>query len=223
MSMKELQSSLVISCQAPSNSPLHNPDIIANIALACVNQGAKGLRIDSPNHIKAVRKLLPDIPIIGLWKQMGLDSDVYITPRLEDAIAVAEAGADIIAIDATQRKRPNGETLEEIISHIQQNLHKLVMADIDTKENAIIARDLGVDFIGTTLYGYTQDTRQFTPPNFDLIEELVREIDTPIICEGGIKTPEEAKKALDKGCFCVVVGTAITGIDLLAQNFVKAL
>ncbi|AFZ53288.1 N-acetylmannosamine-6-phosphate 2-epimerase [Cyanobacterium aponinum] len=221
--MKELQSSLVISCQAPSNSPLHNPDIIANIALACVNQGAKGLRIDSPNHIKAVRKLLPDIPIIGLWKQMGLDSDVYITPRLEDAIAVAEAGADIIAIDATQRKRPNGETLEEIISHIQQNLHKLVMADIDTKENAIIARDLGVDFIGTTLYGYTQDTRQFTPPNFDLIEELVREIDTPIICEGGIKTPEEAKKALDKGCFCVVVGTAITGIDLLAQNFVKAL
>lgn len=221
--MKELQSSLVISCQAPSNSPLHNPDIIANIALACVNQGAKGLRIDSPNHIKAVRKLLPDIPIIGLWKQMGLDSDVYITPRLEDAIAVAEAGADIIAIDATQRKRPNGETLEEIISHIQQNLQKLVMADIDTKENAIIARDLGVDFIGTTLYGYTQDTRQFTPPNFDLIEELVREINIPIICEGGIKTPEEAKKALDKGCFCVVVGTAITGIDLLAQNFVKAL
>ncbi|GAB4303346.1 MAG: N-acetylmannosamine-6-phosphate 2-epimerase [Geminocystis sp.] len=221
--MKELQSSLVISCQAPSNSPLHNPDIIANIALACVNQGAKGLRIDSPNHIKAVRKLLPDIPIIGLWKQMGLDSDVYITPRLEDAIAVAEAGADIIAIDATQRKRPNGETLEEIISHIQQNLQKLVMADIDTKENAIIARDLGVDFIGTTLYGYTQDTRQFTPPNFDLIGELVREINTPIICEGGIKTPEEAKKALDKGCFCVVVGTAITGIDLLAQNFVKAL
>lgn len=221
--MKELQSSLVISCQAPSNSPLHDPDIIANIALACVNQGAKGLRIDSPNHIKAVRKLLPDIPIIGLWKQMGLDSDVYITPRLEDAIAVVEAGADIIAIDATQRKRPNGETLEKIIPHIQQNLGKLVMADIDTRENAIIARDLGVDFIGTTLYGYTQDTRQFTPPNFDLIEELVREINTPIICEGGIKNPEEAKKALDLGCFCVVVGTAITGIDLLAQSFIKAI
>ncbi|WVK99302.1 N-acetylmannosamine-6-phosphate 2-epimerase [Cyanobacterium sp. Dongsha4] len=221
--MKELQSSLVISCQAPSNSPLHDPDIIANIALACVNQGAKGLRIDSPNHIKAVRKLLPDIPIIGLWKQMGLDSDVYITPRLEDAIAVVEAGADIIAIDATQRKRPNGETLEKIIPHIQQNLGKLVMADIDTRENAIIARDLGVDFIGTTLYGYTQDTRQFTPPNFDLIEELVREINTPIICEGGIKNPEEAKKALDLGCFCVVVGTAITGIDLLAHSFIKAI
>lgn len=199
--MKELQSSLVISCQAPSNSPLHNPDIIANIALACVNQGAKGLRIDSPNHIKAVRKLLPDIPIIGLWKQMGLDSDVYITPRLEDAIAVAEAGADIIAIDATQRKRPNGETLEEIISHIQQNLHKLVMADIDTKENAIIARDLGVDFIGTTLYGYTQDTRQFTPPNFDLIEELVREINTPIICEGELKPQKKLKKLLIRAVF----------------------
>lgn len=219
--MKQLQSSLVISCQAPSNSPLHDADIIAKIALACVNQGAKGLRIDSPSHIQAVRKLLPDIPIIGLWKQMGLNSDVYITPRLEDAIAVSEAGADIIAIDATQRQRPNQETLSTIVPYIQQKLGKLVMADIDTKESAIAARDLGVDFIGTTLYGYTEETKQFHPPNFQLIAELVKEIDKPIICEGGIKTPEEAKKALDIGCFCVVVGTAITGIDLLAEKFVK--
>lgn len=221
--MKQLQSSLVVSCQAPSNSPLHDAGIIAKIALACVNQGARGLRIDSPSHIRAVRKLLPNIPIIGLWKQMGLNSDVYITPRLEDAIAVAEAGADIIAIDATQRKRPNGESLSTIIPYIQQQLGKLVMADIDTKENAIAARDLGVDFIGTTLYGYTEETKQFQPPNFQLMAELVREIDKPIICEGGIKTPEEAKKALEIGCFCVVVGTAITGIDILTQRFVNSI
>jgi N-acylglucosamine-6-phosphate 2-epimerase len=214
-----LKSSLVVSCQAPSNSPLHNPDIIAAIAKACVNQGARGLRIDSPSHIKAVKQLLPEIPVIGLWKQMGLDSSVYITPRFSDAVAVSQAGADIIAIDATQRCRPQGETLAEIITQIKEKLGKPVMADIDTLENAIAASNAGADFIGTTLYGYTEATQDLIPPSFEFIEKLVKVINKPIICEGGIKTPEEAKKALDLGCFCVVVGTAITGIDLLAQKF----
>ncbi|NCO74290.1 MAG: N-acetylmannosamine-6-phosphate 2-epimerase [Cyanobacteria bacterium] len=219
--IETLQSSLIISCQAPSDSPLHNPDIISAIAKACVNQGAKGLRIDSPSHIRAVKQLLPDIPVIGLWKQMGLNSSVYITPRFMDALAVSEAGADIIAIDATQRSRPHGETFAEIITQIKEKLGKLVMADIDTLENAIAASNAGADFIGTTLYGYTEITQDLIPPSFEFIEKLVKTIDKPIICEGGIKTPEEVRKALDLGCFSVVVGTAITGIDLLAQKFVK--
>ena len=221
MLIEQLKSSLIISCQAPSDSPLHNTLIIAAIAQACVNQGAKGLRIDSPNHIKAVKKLLPNVLVIGLWKQMGLDSDVYITPRIEDAIAVSEAGAEIIAIDATARKRPKGEKMTDIITYIHKKLGKLVMADIDTVENAIAASDAGADFIGTTLYGYTPETNQFTPPNFEFVSELLTKIDKPIICEGGIKTPEKAKQALNLGCFAVVVGTAITGIDLLAQKFVN--
>jgi N-acylglucosamine-6-phosphate 2-epimerase len=217
--LKQLKNSLIVSCQAPVNSPLYQPEIIAVIAQACVNQGAKGLRIDTPNHIKAVRKLLPDIPIIGLWKQTNLNSEVYITPRFEDAVAVSEAGADIIAIDATLRERPKGEKMSEIVTQIQQKLGKLVMADIDTYDNAIAANKAGADLIGTTLYGYTKETKNFTPPGFSLLSELTKKLDTPIICEGGISTPDDAKKALDLGAFCVVVGTAITGIDLKTQAF----
>lgn len=223
MKMKQLQSSLIISCQAPSDSPLHNSNIIAAIAKACVNQGAKGLRIDSPSHIRAVKELLPYIPVIGLWKQMGLNSSVYITPRFRDAVSVSEAGADIIAIDATQRSRPDGEILSEIITQIKEKLGKPVMADIDTLENAITASDAGADFIGTTLYGYTEITQNLIPPSFEFIEQLVKIIDKPIICEGGVKTPQEVRKAIDLGCFSVVVGTAITGIDLLAQKFAKVI
>ncbi len=221
--MEQLKSSLIVSCQAPVNSPLYNPEIIATIAQACVNNGAKGLRIDTPSHIQAVKKLLPDIPVIGLWKQTGLNSPVYITPRFADAVAVSEAGADIIAIDATQRNRPNNETMPEIIAQIKQKLGKLVMADIDTLENAIASSNAGADFIGTTLYGYTEKTSNLTPPNFDFLQQLINKIDKPIICEGGIKTPSEAKKAIDLGAFCVVVGTAITGIDLQTQAFCQVL
>lgn len=221
--MEKLRSSLIVSCQAPPDSPLYNPTMIATIAQACVNQGAKGLRIDTPNHIKAVKQLLPDIPVIGLWKQTELNSAVYITPRFDDAVAVSEAGADIIAIDATQRSRPNQETMPTIIQQIKQELGKLVMADIDTLENAIASSEAGANFIGTTLYGYTKETSNLTPPNFDFLEQLIKEINKPIICEGGIKTPAEARKAIDLGAFCVVVGTAITGIDLQTQAFCKAI
>lgn len=217
--LQSLKSSLIVSCQAPFDSPLHNPDIIAAIVKACINQGAKGVRIDSPSHIKAVRKLLPEIPIIGLWKQTHLDSEVYITPRFEDAVLVSEAGADIIAVDATDRPRPNNEQMSEIITKIKQELGKLVMADIDTIENAIAAYEAGADLIGTTLYGYTKETHMMTPPGFDLLTKMKKTIEIPLICEGGISTPEEAKKALDLGAFSVVVGTAITGIDLKTQEF----
>lgn len=219
--LKQLQSNLIVSCQAPKDSPLYHPDMIATIAQACVNRGAKGLRIDTPTHIKAVRKLLPNIPIIGLWKQTELNSEVYITPRFEDAVAVSEAGADIIAIDATERVRPNDEQMPEIVSQIQQKLGRLVMADIDTLENAIASYNAGVDIVGTTLYGYTKKTQHLSPPGFDLLDNICQQIDLPVICEGGISTPEEGKKALIIGAFSVVVGTAITGIDLKVQAFQK--
>ncbi|AUC59890.1 N-acylglucosamine-6-phosphate 2-epimerase [Cyanobacterium sp. HL-69] len=221
--MDVLKSSLIVSCQAPSDSPLHQPQMIGAIALASIMNGAKGVRIDSPSHIQAVRSLAPDIPIIGLWKQMGLNSSVYITPRYEDAVAVSEAGADIIAVDGTLRSRPNGETMADIIAKIKSDLGRLVMADIDTLQSAIASSQAGADFIGTTLYGYTEDTAHKTPPNFDFLKQLVTTIDKPIICEGGIKTPQEAKKALEIGAFAVVVGTAITGIDLQTREYVATM
>ncbi|AFZ34529.1 N-acetylmannosamine-6-phosphate 2-epimerase [Stanieria cyanosphaera PCC 7437] len=217
--LNQLKSKLIVSCQAPVNSPLHHPELIAAIATACVNQGAAGVRIDTPSHVQAVRKQLPAIPIIGLWKQQNLGSEVYITPRYQDAYAIAQAGADIIAIDATTRERPGGETVTEIIERIHAELGKLVMADVDSFENAQSAVAAGANVVGTTLYGYTQATKHLIPPGYDLLAEMVEKLTVPVICEGGIASPTMAKQALELGADAVVVGTAITGIDLLTQSF----
>jgi N-acylglucosamine-6-phosphate 2-epimerase len=218
MDIQSLKSSLIVSCQAPATSPLHQPEIIATIAQACVNQGVKALRIDSPSHVQSVKAKMPEIPVIGLWKQQIGGSSVYITPRFQDAEAIANAGAEIIAIDCTQRQRPNQEQIGDIIKQIH-GLGKLVMADIDTLENAILAEEKGADLIGTTLYGYTEQTKHLSPPGYQLLTEMVEKIERPIICEGGISTPEMAKQALELGAYAVVVGTAITGIDILTKTF----
>ncbi len=216
--LKKLEKTLIVSCQAPINSPLHQPNIIAAIAQASINQKAAGVRIDTPSHVEATRQLMPDIPIIGLWKQQIPGYEVYITPRLQDAQAIAKAGADIIAIDATSRKRPEGETLSHLITKIHE-LGKLVMADVDTIENGLAAANAGVDLVGTTLYGYTSETQHLQPPGYSLLDDLVKQLDIPIICEGGIASPSMAQKSLDLGAYAVVVGTAITGIDLKVKDF----
>lgn len=217
-----LAGGLVVSCQAPATSPLHDPQVIAAMAAAAVNQGAIGVRIDSPAHIEAVRQRVT-VPIIGLWKQVLPGSEVYITPQFQHAQAVAAAGADIIAIDATQRPRPGHETLDELVQRIHTELQKPVMADIDTLASADAAIAAGVDFLGTTLYGYTSETAACQPPGFALLTDLVARFDVPCICEGGIATPEAARKALDLGAYAVVVGTAITGIDLLVQRYCEVI
>ncbi len=214
--------SLIVSCQAPVDSPLHDPMIIAAMSKAAINQGAVGVRVDTPDQIKAVRKWITQ-PIIGLWKQQIPGFEVYITPRFADAMAIAEAGADIIAIDATLRNRPNGETINTLIPQIQQELGKQVMADVDTLEVAIAAVKAGADFVGTTLYGYTKDTENYTPPGFELLEKMVKKLEVPVICEGGISSPQHAQKAIELGAYAVVVGTAITGIDIQVKNYQTAL
>jgi len=220
--MNNLPKGLIVSCQAPVNSPLHDPYVIAAMAKAAVNNGAVGVRIDTPSHIQAVRTKV-QVPIIGLWKQIITGSDVYITPQFDHAVAVAEAGADIIAIDATIRNRPGNEQLADIINLIHQKLNKPVMADVDTYEAAQLAVSLGVDIVGTTLFGYTGSTQNFSPPAWELLTQIIENLDTFVICEGGISSPEMAKKALILGANAVVVGGAITGIDLLVKAYHSAL
>ena len=219
--MMNLPKGLIVSCQAPVDSPLHDPYIIGAMAQAAVNNGAVAVRIDTPNHIKAVREKV-NVPIIGLWKQVIAGSDVYITPQFHHAVAVAEAGADIIAIDATTRYRPGDEKLIDIITRIHQELGKPVMADVDTFTSAKLAVDAGADIVGTTLFGYTAETKNFAPPGWELLTQIVEKLDTFVICEGGISSPKEAKKALNLvGADAVVVGTAITGIDLQVKAYVE--
>ncbi|MFE1743693.1 N-acetylmannosamine-6-phosphate 2-epimerase [Coleofasciculus sp. H7-2] len=210
--LNALSQGLIVSCQAPTDSPLHEPSVIAAIAQAAILNGAVGVRIDTPAHVQAVRERVAS-PIIGLWKQQIPGYEVYITPQFEHAEAIAQAGADIIAIDATLRDRPGAETVETLITRIHDELGKPVMADVDTIESAIAAAAAGADIVGTTLYGYTAQTKNFVPPGFDLLAQIVEQIGVPAICEGGIASPQQAKHALELGAYAVVVGTAITGID----------
>lgn len=216
--LQQLHRGLIISCQAPSDSPLHNPLVITAMAEAAVNQGAVGIRLDTPAHVAAVRQRT-QVPLIGLWKQQIPGFEVYITPQFHHATAIAEAGADIIAIDATLRPRPEGETVAGLIQQIHDRLGKLVMADVDTLEAAIAAATAGADLVGTTLYGYTAETRGQTPPGLELLQQMVSQISAPAICEGGIASPAIARQALDLGAYAVVVGTAITGIDAQVKAY----
>ena len=208
----QIPTGLIVSCQAPADSPLHEPIVIAAMARSAIDRGASGVRIDTPAHIVAVRKQI-SAPIIGIWKQQLPGCEIYITPRFEDARAIALAGADIIAVDATLRNRPPGEDLNTLIARIHSELGKLVMADVDTIEAAIAAAEAGADTVATTLFGYTAETEKLSPPGFELLAQMVEKLKVPVICEGGIAGPEMAKKALDLGAVAVVVGTDITGID----------
>jgi N-acylglucosamine-6-phosphate 2-epimerase len=196
--------------------------VIAAIAQAAVNQGAVGVRIDTPAHVSAVRQRC-SVPIIGLWKQQLAGSRVYITPQFHHAALIAQAGADIIAIDATPRNRPGGETVATLIEQIHAELSKPVMADVDTIEAAIAAEACGADIVATTLYGYTAQTNHLSPPGFDLLTQMVGRLKVPIICEGGISSPQMARHTLELGAYAVVVGTAITGIDHQVKVYQQAI
>ena len=218
--LKTLEYGLIVSCQAPPESPLHHPAVIAAIAESAIAQNAVAVRINTPEHVAAVRQRI-SAPILGLWKQSVSGSEVYITPRFEDAAAIARSGADLIAIDATLRDRP--EALPTLIKRIHQELKKPVVADVDSLEAAIAAAQAGADLIATTLHGYTQKTRYLSPPAFSLVSQIAEKLDTPVLCEGGIMTPDMARQALDLGAYAIVVGTAITGIEAQVQAFDQAL
>lgn len=213
---------LIVSCQAPKESPLCTPDIIAALALCAEQNGAVGVRIDSPEHISAVKKVVT-IPVLGIYKIVEEPSEVYITPTFAAAKLIAEAGADIIAIDATLRNRPSGENLAELVKKIQTELGLPVMADVATFEEGLNAQKIGCDFVGTTLSGYTSETAQNNRlPDFELVKNLASNLSIPIICEGRIRKPEGVAQAFELGAFTVVVGNAITGTDWLIREYVKA-
>lgn len=218
----KLKNGLTVSCQASKDSPLYNPEIIAAFALCAEKNGAVAVRIDSPEHISAVKKAV-SIPVLGIYKIVTDKSDVYITPTFDSARQIAEAGADIIAIDATSRMRPNDEKLPNIVEKIHAELKLPIMADIATFEEGLNAAETGFDFIGTTLSGYTPETmHKNSLPDFDLVKKLSESLSVPIICEGRLRSPQDAAKAFENGAFSVVVGNAITGLDWIIGEYVKA-
>ncbi|MAV13034.1 MAG: acetylmannosamine-6-phosphate 2-epimerase [Cyanobium sp. MED843] len=224
-SSERLDQGLIVSVQAPPGSPMRDPDVIAAMAEASLRCGAVGVRLESPEHIGAVRRRCPDALIIGLWKCTFPDSSVYITPGWREIQAVWSAGADVIAVDATQRHRPAGQQLDVLISRCRSELRAPLMADVDSIANGLKAAELGCEWVGTTLYGYTEETSGQTPPALALLPELRQELKTSVrlICEGGIASPEAARAALKAGADNVVVGTAITGVDLQVAAYCRGM
>ena len=216
-----LRGGLVVSCQALPHEPLFGAEIMARLAVAAGAGGAVGIRANSPADIAAVRAAT-DLPLIGLSKVDVPSFDVYITPTLADAQAVSEAGADIIALDATSRPHPEGLTAD-FIRQVRARTGKPVLADISTDDEARDAQDAGADFISTTMSGYTPYSPQTSEPDLGLVRRLAAVLSVPLIAEGRIATPEQARAALDAGAWAVVVGGAITRPQQITERFARAL
>lgn len=214
---------LIVSCQAYEHDPLYGSDMMARLAVAATVGGAVGIRANSPPDIAAIRQVSA-LPLIGLWKQHYPDSDVYITPTMAEAAAVAEAGADIIALDATARYRPGGAKLGSIVAKLRQRYpHCLLLADIATVAEGEQAQALGFDLISTTLSGYTADSPQQQEPDFQLVRQLADRVAIPVLAEGRITQPEQAARVLQLGASAVVIGAAITRPEEITKRFVSGL
>ena len=211
---------LVVSCQAGPDNPLHGPTGMALMARAAEAGGAGAIRANGPEDVAAIRAVT-DLPIIGIHK-LGDPAGVFITPTYEAAAGVVAAGADLVALDATLRPRPDGQPLAHQIARIHTELGVPVMGDVDTLEAGLAARDAGADLVATTLSGYTNG-RTPTGPDVDLVRQLVAKLDCPVIAEGRIRTPEDVRRVCDAGAYAVVVGQAITDPTDLTARLVGAL
>lgn len=226
-----LKDGLIVSCQAVPSEPHYMPGITTMFAECAAWAGAAGLRVNSPEDIRAVKEKV-GLPVIGIWKIGRNVKDVYLTPGLEAARAVWDAGAEIIAVQATGHYRDDGkmayETIREIKGHIPE---ALVFADVATAEDARIAASLGADFVAPTLYGYTKagcfDKLEIKDaPDFMLLRDIVDAVkgtETRVIMEGKVSTPEIAVQCLYMGAHAVVVGNAITRPHITAKRFARAM
>jgi N-acylglucosamine-6-phosphate 2-epimerase len=219
--IQRLKGGLIVSCQAPDDSPLNNPRVIAAMAMAAERQGAVGVRVDGAANIRAVLRNL-HIPVIGIEKIRFPGCHVYITPTKESVRRVWRAGADLIAIDCTDRPRPRNQRLADVMQTARRNLGVTIMADVATLEQGVAAAELGADLVATTLHGYTGERKASRGPAFKLLESLVKTVKVPVIMEGRISTVDQLRRAFDLGAYAVVVGGAITNIESAVRRFAQA-
>jgi N-acylglucosamine-6-phosphate 2-epimerase len=210
---------LIVSCQAPPGDPMRHTDTLVRMTLAARDGGAAAVRVNDPEVVAATVAAV-DLPVIGLWKDG--DSGVFITPTVRHALALVEAGAAVVAADATARPRPDGGTFAELVEAVHA-AGASVMADVSTLAEGRAAAAEGADFVGTTLSGYVPGSPVQTAPDLALVTDLAGSIGTPVIAEGRIATPEQAAQALAAGAHSVVVGTAITAPTALTRLFAEGL
>ncbi|HWI53780.1 MAG TPA: N-acetylmannosamine-6-phosphate 2-epimerase [Symbiobacteriaceae bacterium] len=218
--LDQVRHALIVSCQALPGEPLHGSHIMTAMALAAEMGGARGLRANSPADVRAI-KAGSRLPVIGLHKVDYLDSPIYITPTLTEIRAIAAAGADMIAVDATRRRRPGGENFADLVAKARAELDISILADVSTLNEGLAAAAAGADAISTTMSGYTDYSPQLDGPDFALLAALVERSPVPVIAEGRIWSPEEARRALELGAHAVVVGSAITRPQTVVARYVS--
>ena len=223
--LNKIRSGLVVSCQALEHEPLHSSYIMGRMAAAAKEGGASGIRANSKEDILEIRKTV-DLPVIGIVKRDYDDSDVFITATMKEIEELVESGCDMIALDATDRLRPNGVTLKEFIRQIREAYPSmLLMADASTVEEVLEAEKLGFDCVSTTLMGYTEQSKgdDISDNDFERLKEIVSQVKVPVIAEGHVDTPEKARRCFEIGVDSVVVGSVITRPQLITKKFVDSI
>jgi len=213
---------LIVSCQALPDEPLFGAAIMAGMAVAAQSGGAAAIRANSPADIAAIRAAV-DLPIIGLYKVVVPGYDIYITPTVSHAQEVAAAGADLIAVDATQRPRPAFTDLAGFFAAVHAATGRPILADVSTVEEGLAAAAAGADMVSTTMSGYTPYSPQLSGPDFAIVRALARQLRIPLLAEGRYHTSEQVVEALAAGATAVVVGGAITRPQEITRRFVSAL
>lgn len=218
-----IKNGLIVSCQARKGWPMYGKEIMAAFADAAVQGGAVGIRATDPENIREIKNKV-DVPIIGIYKQWIHGYDVYITPTFSSAEEIISAGADIVALDGTKRKRPYNESLESIINQIKSKYPNiLIMADCDNLDSALYSKESGADILSTTLTGYTDETKNISHFDIETVSSFVNNINLPIIAEGRIYTSNDLIKAFEVGVHSAVIGSIITRPDFITSQFTKSL
>jgi putative N-acylglucosamine-6-phosphate 2-epimerase len=223
--IEQLRGKLIVSCQALPEEPLHSDYIMGRMALAAKQGGAHGIRANTKEDIKEIQAQV-NLPIIGIVKRNYGSNEIYITPTMKEVDELMEVTPDIIALDATLGLRPDGKSLDEFFKDIKEKYPKqLLMADCSTLEEAVHADKLGFDFIGTTMVGYTKQSKgdKIEANDFEILRNIVANVEHRVIAEGNIDTPEKAKRVIELGAFSVVVGSIITRPQIITKHFAEAL
>ena len=206
--LQQLKGGLVVSCQTPEGSPLRGKHLMGYMAQAAALKGAVGIRAQGVEDVRDIRAAV-DLPIIGLIKRTTAETPIFITPLLEDILELIEAGVDIVAIDATHRRRGNGMYSDEFIAHVKSQIKVTILADLDSVEAARLAEAAGADAVASTLSGYTGGPVP-SGPDLKLVEDLASACRVPVLAEGRYNSPELAARAMAVGAWAVCVGSAIT-------------
>ena len=223
--LDSLKGQLIVSCQALPGEPLYveNSTIMPLMARAALQAGAKGIRTSGVLDVVEIKKEVK-VPVIGLIKRQYEGFSQYITVTMREVDELVEAGSDIIALACPMRDRGDGKSINEFIKEIKEKYPEIIlMADVSNFEEGVNAEKAGVDLVGTTLNGYTDYTLNDEAPNFNLINRLAKSLSIPVIAEGRIHTPEQAKKMLENGAYAVVVGGAITRPLEITTRFIKGM